>query len=162
MKNTKNTQNKRCGNCGKMEMKLTKTLGPFRWKDFSKVTLVHPIELLKCQSCGEHGIRPGDAKRLDHVIEASIRSYSKEMVETILAREECSQIDLAARAGITPEYLSGLKTGSRTSGFQTFNILKMLATDPKAFAISDPAGSLTDELMSSAKDNYEEMLQKLV
>jgi hypothetical protein len=154
-------KNKRCGNCGKMSMKMTKTQGPFRWKDFVSVTLVHPVELLKCRECGEHGLKPGDAKKLDHAIEASIRAYSKEMVETILAREECSQIDLAARAGITPEYLSGLKTGSRTSGFQTFNILKMLASDPKAFEISDPKVALLDELTSSAKDNYEEMLQKL-
>jgi|GEM_PF-2067379 len=154
-------KSKRCGNCGKMEMKLTKTQGPFRWKDFAQVTLVNPIELLKCQNCGEHGLRPGDAKNVDHAIEASIRAYSKEMVETILAREECSQIDLAARTGITPEYLSGLKTGSRTPGFQTFNILKMLASDRKAFEISDPMGELLEELSSSAKDNYDEMLQKL-
>gem|GEM_PF-6006714 len=70
------------------------------------------------------------------------------MVETILTREECSQIDLAARAGITP-------------GFQTFNILKMMASDPKAFQISDPSTGLLEELTSSTKDNYEEMLQKL-
>jgi DNA-binding transcriptional regulator YiaG len=142
-------------------MKITKTQGPFRWKDFASVLLVSPIELLKCQDCGEHGLRPGDAKNLDHAIEASIRSYSKEMVETILAREECSQVDLAARAGITPEYLSGLKTGARTPGFQTFNILKMLASDPRAFEISDPKSGLLEDLTSSAKDNYDEMLQKL-
>lgn len=142
-------------------MKLTKTQGPFRLKDFAKVTLVHAVELLKCPHCGEHGLRPGDSKALDHAIEASIRAYAKEMVEAILAREECSQIELAARAGVTPEYLSGLKTGSRTPGFQTFNILKMLASDPRAYEISDPMAGLLEELTSSAKDNYDEMFKKL-
>lgn len=63
--------------------------------------------------------------------------------------------------GIPPEYLSGLKTGARTPGFQTFNILKMLASESKAFEISDPKVALLDELTSSVKDDYEEMLQKL-
>ncbi|MGK5090044.1 hypothetical protein WDW86_21035 [Bdellovibrionota bacterium FG-2] len=154
-------KNKRCGNCGQMGMKLTKTQGPFRWKDFARVTLVCPLSLLKCHHCGEHGLRPGDAKHLDHAIEASIRAYAKEMVETTLAREECSQIDLASRAGITPEYLSGVKTGARTPGFQTFNILKMLASDPNAFEISDPMSGLIEELTHNAGDSYAEMLKKI-
>jgi DNA-binding transcriptional regulator YiaG len=152
---------KQCGNCGKREMELQSLNGPFPWKDYSCMFLLQPLELLKCKNCGEIGYRPKDAERIDRVIEATIRTLVGGFIHTILEREKCSQIVLAERIGVTEAYLSFLKTGSRTSGFQTFNILKILAEDPSAFKISDPVFELEKMISSSDPESYETVLKKL-
>lgn len=154
-------KNRRCGNCGQFEMKVTKTQGPFKWKDFQQVTLVKPLDLLRCATCGEHGLRPGDSSQLDKAIEASIRTYAKEWIEMILAREECSQVELATRVGITPEYLSWVKNGARTPAFQTFNMLKTFASDPRAFLISDPFMEMIENIKEDVSEVYGQMISKL-
>lgn len=154
-------KNRRCGNCGLFEMKLTKTQGPFCWRDFPRVTLVQPIELLKCSQCGEHGLRAGDSKLLDKAVEASIRTYAKEWIEMVLTREECSQVELAGHVGITPEYLSWVKNGVRTPAFQTFNMLKTLASDPRAFVISDPLKEMIECIEEDVSEFYGQMMSKL-
>lgn len=154
-------KNKQCGNCGKKTMQLQQVHGPFAWKDFSSVTLLEPIELLKCTNCNEIGFRPKDGGAVDHAAEATIRSLTGKLITTILERENCSQLILAERVGITPEYLSGIKTGTRTPGFQTFNILKIFAEEHSAFAISDPTFT-NEELFSDIPvESYREVLRKL-
>ena len=115
---------KQCGNCGKKAMQVQKVSGPFTWKDFSHMILLQPLELLKCSSCGELGYRPKDTENIDRSIEATIRTLTGSLINAIIDREGCSQIVLSKHIGVTPEYLSGLKSGSRTPGFQTFNLLK--------------------------------------
>lgn len=154
-------KNKQCGNCGKKTMQLQQVLGTFSWKDFSSITLLEPIELLKCTNCNEIGLRPKDSGVIDHAAEATIRSLTGKLITTILERENCSQLTLAERVGITPEYLSGIKTGTRTPGFQTFNILKIFAEEHSAFEISDPTFT-NEELFSDIPvESYREVLRKL-
>jgi hypothetical protein len=152
---------KQCGKCGNKTMMLSKVRGPFPWKDFSAVTLTQPLELLKCSSCGELGYRPKDAEMIDRSIEATIRALSGMFIENVIAREKCSQLILAAHIGITAEYLSGIKTGTRTPGFQTFNFLKTLAEDASAFRVSDPLFQMDEILSELPKESYEEALKKL-
>lgn len=154
-------KNKQCGNCGKKMMRLQQVDGPFSWKDFSSVTLIESIELLKCDHCNEIAIRPKDASTIDHAAEATIRALTGKLITTIIEREKCSQLVLAERVGVTPEYISQIKTGSRTPGFQTFNILKIFAEEPSAFKISDPMFS-NDELFSEIPvESYRDVLRKL-
>ena len=152
---------RQCGNCGKKTMRIQSVDGPFPWKDFSGVHLLEPIELLKCSHCGEIGYRPNDTGIIDRSVEATIRTIAGKFIETIISREECSQILLAARVGITPEYLSGIKTGTRTPGFQTFNILKILAENPTAFVISDPLFQSDDIVSEPPLESYKAVLKKL-
>jgi DNA-binding transcriptional regulator YiaG len=142
-------------------MQLQSVDGPFSWKDFSSIRLFHPVELLKCSSCGEIGYRPKDTKEIDRATEATIRTLTGAFISAILAREGCSQIILAQRIGVTPEYLSGLKSGSRTPGFQTFNILKIFAEDRPAFQISDPTFEVKQAVSDSDAESYEIVLKKL-
>ncbi len=115
--------------------------GPFPWKDFRRVYLIKPIKLYQCGKCGEHQLAYREGALLDKAIEASIRMQVRKFIQQITLREHCSQVGLAERLGVTPEYLSALKHGTRTPGFQTFNFLKTLALEAKAFDAADPEHS---------------------
>lgn len=152
---------RQCGNCGNKTMQLQNVKGPFPWKDFSAVSLLEPIELLKCSTCGELGYRPKDTETIDRGVEATIRALTEKFIETIISREKCSQLNLAQRIGITPEYLSVIKNGTRTPGFQTFNMLKILVEEPSAFAASDPGFNIDDIISEVRVESYREVLRKL-
>ena len=154
-------KSRQCGNCGKTAMKLEMVRGPFSWKDYSSITLIQPLELFQCSNCGELGYTAKDAEVIDRSIEASIRALAGMFIENIIEREKCSQLTLAARTGITPEYLSGIKTGTRTPGFQTFNILKILSEDSSAFRISDPQFQMDEKTSELPIESYQEALKKL-
>ena len=115
----------------------TNTTGPFPWKDFPAIALAVPMQLLRCQNCGEHGLRPGEAAALDRAIEESIKIYTHGLIETILLREECSQVALATRLGVTQEYISYLKNGTKLPSYQTFNLLRLVALVRGSFRALD-------------------------
>ncbi len=142
-------------------MQLADVNGPFPWKDFPFMYVLVPIKLLKCSSCGEVALRPDDPQSVDRSVEASIRTLAGGFISSIIGRERCSQINLAGRIGVTPEYLSGLKSGSRTPSFQTFNILKILSENPSAFKISDPIFELENIVAASDVKSYATTLKKL-
>jgi hypothetical protein len=131
-------KNKRCGNCGSFEITKNKINGPFRWKDYPMVYLASPIQLHQCNACGETMRLPGDSEKVDHAVEESLRGYRQFFISKILERENCKQIDLAARLGVSPEYLSSLKAGSKIPSFQTFNFLRTLAMNEGAFQVAAP------------------------
>ena len=152
---------KQCGTCGEKTMARARVRGPFPWKDYPSMLTHEPIELLRCSSCGEVAYRPGETKKVDHALEATIRGLTIGFIHTILERERCSQIVLASRLGVTPEYISQLKAGSRTAGFQTFNMLKILAESKSAFPISDPEFDLKRIVSNADQRYYAEALKKL-
>ncbi|MBI4402887.1 MAG: hypothetical protein HY537_01925 [Deltaproteobacteria bacterium] len=129
--------NKRCGECGSTDLKLKKNQGPFPWKDFPMVFINTPVQLLTCR-CGNYILRHEDIGSLDKKIENSIKEQTQSLIDRVLEREHCSQVELAQRIGITPQHLCALKSGAKTAGFQTFNFLKILALDEKAFKVADP------------------------
>ena len=135
-------KNKRCGNCGAKSISKKPTIGPFPWKDYPKVYLVTPIELHQCDVCGEYMGPAGEGAMIDEAIEASIKAQVRLFVEKIVEREKCTQVDLAERIGVTPEFLSNIKNGLKTPGFQTFNFLKILAVDEQAFRLASPSAKL--------------------
>lgn len=152
---------RQCGNCGKKAMAYAKVQGPFIWKDFPAMLSHVPLDLLKCGNCGELGYLPSDTKKIDHAVEATIRGLIVSFIHVILKRERCSQIVLASRLGVTPEYISQLKSGSRTPSFQAFNMLKILAESKSAFPISDPTFQLEKIVSESDKRYYDEAFKKL-
>jgi hypothetical protein len=84
----------------------------------------------------------GEGEKLDLAIEESIRTQVNLFINKVLEREHCKQVDLAERIGVTPEYLSALKSGSRIPAFQTFNFLKVLAVNEQAFKLANPNAKL--------------------
>jgi hypothetical protein len=131
-------KNKRCGNCGSFEVSKNQISGPFRWKDYPMVYLVAPVELSQCNACGELMRFPNDSEKIDAAIEASLKEYTQFYMAKVLDREKCKQIELAARLGVSPEYLSSLKAGAKIPSFQTFNFLRTLAMNEGAFQVADP------------------------
>ena len=135
-------KNKRCGNCGSFEVKKTPYTGPFPWKDFPQVYLVKPISIMQCEICGETMGDLRNSEELDHAAEESIISQVRLFIDRIIQRENCTQVELAQRVGVTPQYLSSLKSGANIAGFQTFNFLKVLAVDERAFKLASPSAKL--------------------
>lgn len=133
---------KRCGNCGSFAVVKKPTIGPFPWKDYPQIYLNTPVELHQCDVCGEHLGRAGEGAMIDRAIEQSIRSQARNFIETIIDRENCTQVDLAERVGVTPEFLSNVKNGTKLPGFQTFNFLKVLALDERAFKVASPSAKM--------------------
>ena len=134
-------KNKRCGNCGSKDLVELENKGPFPWKDFPMVFLAHGISMQKCHNCGETIMPASLAPKIDKAILESISNQVKEYIAQIIDREKALQIELSQRLGVTPEYLSEIKSGRKIPSFQTYNFLKVLAQDKKAYAISDPKGS---------------------
>ena len=132
-------KNKRCGNCGSMKISEVKNKGPFLWKDFPMVFLAGGISMLKCSDCGEFMMPASLGSKLDVAITESISTQVREFISKIAERENAKQTELSQRLGVTPEYLSEIKSGRKIPSFQTFNFLKVLAQDRKAYAISDPS-----------------------
>lgn len=128
----------RCGNCGSNEVSFSDTTGPFPWKDYPAACLIKPISLLTCEKCGEHVLRHADIDSLDKAIEESLIEFTRTLITEITAREDCTQEELALRLGITPQHLSALKSGAKIPGWQTFNFLKILYLDEKAFKKASP------------------------
>ncbi len=133
---------KRCGNCGSYKLMETDTNGPFIWKDFPAVHIKKSVLVLKCGTCSETIISLAAGQKIDQFIEESICENVKKYIIKILEREETLQIELSSRLGVTPEYLSEIKSGRKIPSFQTYNFLKVLALNGKAYRISDPKNKI--------------------
>jgi DNA-binding transcriptional regulator YiaG len=130
---------KRCGECGSKEVSLIDQKGkPFPWKDYPAVFLAGDLKVLECELCHNLILSGSDVKKLSTVLVQSVSKNTMTFIETVLMREKCTQVELATRLGVTPEYLSEIKSGRKQPSFQTYNFLKTLASDPKSFAVSDP------------------------
>lgn len=131
-------QKRRCGNCGSIDIRRTETDGPFPWKDYPAVYLHSPVTLTVCRSCGEHLGPVGEGALIDKAVEESIKTQLRIFVETLTRRERCTQVDIAHRIGIAPEYLSNIKRGVKVPKFSVFNFLKTMAINEQAFNAANP------------------------
>ena len=129
---------RRCGNCGKVAMTM-QPVTTIQWKDFSSLELLKPIEILKCNSCGETGLSATEAPAIDRAAETTLRAVAAHLIEKILSEHHCTQLELAGRLGITETHLSHIKNGTKVVGFQTFNFLKTLALGRDAFEKASPS-----------------------
>jgi len=129
---------RRCGNCGSKNVKVINSTGPFVWKDFPSVFLNDSIPMPACQDCQESILSLDVGPKIDKLIESSITSHVQTFIRSIIEREGTMQTTLSERLGVTPEYLSEIKSGRKLPSFQTYNFLKILALDKKAYSLSDP------------------------
>lgn len=130
---------RRCGQCGSLELlKITQTNVMWPWRDYPMVPLVRPPDGLCCKKCGELIFSAAHMKALDALTEESITIHVNNFIGKILLRENCDQKSLASHLGVSPEYLSEIKSGRKIPKFQTFNFLKTLALDPRSFEVSHP------------------------
>ena len=130
---------KRCAECGSSSLKMVDVKGrAFPWRDYPAIHLFVDYEAVECQSCHELLFRGSDLKAFDEAIAASITLQVKVFTQIIVDREKCEQSDLARNhLGVSPEYLSEIKSGRKLPKFQLFNFLKTLAVDPDSYKKSD-------------------------
>ena len=129
---------KRCGNCGSKEVSVKSQRGkPFPWRDYPAVFLTKDLRVLECDLCHNQILSGSDVTKLTEALVESVSENISTFIETVLIREKCTQVELATRLGITPQYLSEIKSGRKQPGFQTYNFLKTLAHDPTSFVVSD-------------------------
>lgn len=131
---------KRCGNCGSTDLKRlsAEETASFPWKDYPAVNLKLSGDIVKCGSCGELLLNASQARGLDDKIVHTIVQQIQTFITMILHREKCEQKIIAAHLGVSPEYLSEIKSGRKIPKFQTFNFLKTMALDATSFKVSAP------------------------
>ena len=101
------------------------------WKDFKKVRLDSDFPVTGCPGCGEFFLTKGDSKKIDMLLEDSIRKITSDFLGRI--KKACSQPQkvIARKIGLTEVYFSELISGKKTPSYQTFNYLKILANHPE-------------------------------
>ncbi|MEO5968556.1 MAG: hypothetical protein ABIQ95_01410 [Bdellovibrionia bacterium] len=130
---------KRCGNCGSSKIATKNQKGKsFPWRDYEAVRLDASLNLIECSECGELILKDSDIGNLDEAVEQSIRKQVAQMVDKIIMREDCSQVELASHLGVSKEYLTEIKSGRKIPKFQLYNFLKTIAIEGKAYKASDP------------------------
>src|ERR1700730_10744944 len=98
---------KRCGNCGSKELKAVNQKNkPRRWVDYPAVYLLKDLYVLECSQCQNLVLSSSDIDKLSDACEESIKTMTRIFIDKIIEREQCSQNDLAAHVGITPQYLA--------------------------------------------------------
>jgi DNA-binding transcriptional regulator YiaG len=132
-------KNRRCGNCGSTNLISSKenTLS-LPWKDYPSVLITEENSLMTCKDCNEIVFSASQGKMIDELVLKSINSQINLFIKMIIQREKCEQKEIAEHIGVSPEYLSEIKSGRKTPKFQTFNFLKTLALDENSFKISSP------------------------
>ena len=131
---------KRCGNCGSehlVELGAKDQL-TLPWRDYPSVVLVKPIDGFRCTDCGEFILNASQAKALDTKVTDAIIEQVQSFIAAIIKRESCEQKQIASHIGVSPEYLSEIKSGRKIPKFQTFNFLKTLALDANSYKVSSP------------------------
>lgn len=130
---------KRCGNCGSVNLNVKDQIGRrFPWRDFGEVKLGVALPLTECLECGELIVKDNEVEAIEAAIRETVTSNIRSLVAKIIDRERCSQVAVAVHLGVSEEYLCELKSGRKIPKFQTYNFLKTLALESKAFHASNP------------------------
>lgn len=129
----------RCGECGSHELEKREQIRkPFPYKDYPAVILNESFTALECRACGNLVLNQKQVKELDLAIDTTIKKDLVLFINTLLDRENILIKELGSTIGLTREYLSNLKSGKTIPKFQTYNMLKLLFSDKKAFKVADP------------------------
>jgi len=129
--------NVRCGECGKREFEVQNVNGKFSapWKTFPKVFLTKDLELPICLNCGNYIIVGDAADRINAALEASIRDQTAQFLTIIKSKAGITAAKLGELVGVSAEYLSLLGSEKRTPTYKVWNLLKIIARDPKRISL---------------------------
>ena len=123
----------RCGECGKRRFEQQNVKGKFSspWRDFPRAFLTKDLTILVCNNCGNYAIVGNDAGNVDQAMTASVRNQTAQFIDVIKSKADITSVKLASLVGVTPEYLSMLANEKKTPTYRIWNILKIIARDPK-------------------------------
>ena len=127
------TMKLRCGECGERKFEEQNVRGKFSapWRDFPRAYLTKDLLLPICANCGNYAIVDDEAERMDETMEASVRDQASQFIDIIKSKADVTAVKLASLIGVTPEYISMLSNRKNTPSYQIWNMLKLIATDPK-------------------------------
>lgn len=140
----------KCGNCGskKVESKDQYSKG-FPFRDYPLVFLETNLKIKECLDCGELVISLKDSKNLNEAILNSINININKYIN-IFKERGIKQKELAKILGVSPEYLSEIKSGRKQPAFLLFNFLKTLAYSKESLEIATPDFNTTKEKLNRA------------
>lgn len=123
---------KSCPHCGNPLENINVEGKAFPWKDFPYVKISSEMFVLGCEPCGELMISGDDTELFDEILENSIKIECEKFIIKIKANLNIKQKELAKKIGITEVYMSGLAGKKKIPSYHIFNLLKILANEPKA------------------------------
>jgi hypothetical protein len=142
------TMKLRCGECGERKFTETNVRGQFSapWRDFPRAYLTQDLTLPVCGNCGNYAIVDDEAERIDAALDASVRDQTSQFIDVIKSKADITAAKLGTLTGLTPEYLSALGRRKATPSFRVWNLLKLVATDPKKITAElDPEWDIRKE-----------------
>lgn len=126
-----------CTECGSEKVILIEQKGTaFPWKDYPGVVLKQSLKLRQCADCGDIITNLEESEQLEDYLIESINKQVALFIDAIIKREQVSQVELAQKMGVSPEYLTEVKKGRKQPSYQIFNLLKILAHNAKAYELS--------------------------
>ncbi len=138
----------RCGECGERKFGWQNVNGKFTtaWRDYPRAFLTKDLDLLVCGNCGNYAIVDDEADKIDLAMDASVRDQTAQFIDVIKSKAGITAAKLASAVGVSPEYLSMLSNEKKTPAYRVWNILKIIARDPKRITMEmDPNWDLRKE-----------------
>ncbi len=158
---------KRCGVCGSTKINLTDVRGrKFAWKDYPAVKLQFELILPVCSECDNVMLRSSDVSKLDAAIVKTIQLDVKNAISFLTADLGISQEELSIALGITPQYLSTVKSEKKRLSFTAFNLLMLFKDYPSEIekrtgVVVPNLGNVFEQECMSGPLKYHSILQEI-
>lgn len=125
------TKNKRCALCEKGTVTPVATQTPMPHAHVTALKPAWPVNVPTCDHCHEQFINTATARALDAALEAALQALQARLVSQAIERLGTvrTQRQWEKRLGLSPGYLSRLKTGKEGSVVLT-TLLGLLAQAP--------------------------------
>lgn len=143
-----------CYFCGEGTIAVRNVRGhELPYKDARAVRIEQDVEVPTCDICGE--MLPDEAAtgKLEKALSVSYASMRRrqllEEIDRILAELDISQTELERILGVSPGYVSKIKTGRRTPEPVLFRFLHLLNSDPRAAVRSLAEVAPIDDIVSA-------------
>jgi transcriptional regulator with XRE-family HTH domain len=100
------------------------------WKDFPFVDIAFDLTVEACVECDEVLLSSHEIEELDLCLEKSIRAQTANFLKIIKHESKLNQKTIASKIGLSEAYISDLISKKKTSSYQIFNLIKILANHP--------------------------------
>lgn len=123
-----------CTNCEKKTVEIGNLKGSlFKWKGLHPIKIGENFNTKICTSCGDFSIKRKDVGKFDEIISHSVTRVTVELLETIAEVTKASDRLIAKKIGITPQYMSEIKTGKKLPSSTLFSLIKLSALHVEDF-----------------------------
>lgn len=124
---------RRCLECGKGNLRPQQRAGRTdRYRTVPNLPVPADLEILTCDNCGEEWIDESTAEKIDGALAAEYRAFLREKAPALIASatQHTSQRRIETALGLSPGYLSKVRTGARAPSPVLVATLALVAQDP--------------------------------